>query len=152
MYFQRAISCSSQIGIKWFEEKQAIEFGKIITKNLGCPTDDIEKSLDCLRKLHLVEFMSGCWGSKLLQSGPWHESLRYQLFSQMSQPFGPVMDGHFINDQLYGSIKSNKISKPIIFENAIQDAEKMVEIGFGAIRESMLLGHDESSLGKFIEK
>ena len=91
--------------------------------------------------------MSGCWGSKLLQAGPWHESLRYQLFSQMFQPFGPVMDGYFINDQLYDSIKSNKISKPIIFENAIHDGEKIVEIGFEAIRESLLLGHEESTLG-----
>ena len=62
------------------------------------------------------------------------------------------LDEHFIIDQLYDSIKSNKISRPIIFENAIHDAEKMVEIGFGAVRESLLLGHDESSLGKSIEK
>jgi len=69
----------------------------------------------------------------------------------MTQPFGPVMDGYFINDQLYDSIKSNKISKPIIFENAIHDGEKIVEIGFEAIRESLLLGHDESTLGNWMK-
>ena len=87
------------LGIPYFYKDQAIGFYSGNAKNMNCTTDAGEMDMACLRETSVDDLMAGCWSTNLLlNNGPWAESLKYQMVTQMGEPYAPVIDQEVVTD------------------------------------------------------